>query len=117
MAVRRRKTRSAAMRNSSSRSTRRIRRSASVRRASSRRHSFRLPSQLPVRPSWLLMGVAGALFLWQFWAPLAGDTLTRWLSPRTAGTSGVLLLAASLVILGLEAAGFRQPPGGDRKSR
>jgi hypothetical protein len=58
------------------------------------------------------------LFLWQFCAPLVGDNLTRWLSSRTAGTSGVLLLAASLVILGLEAAGLRQPPGGNnRKSR
>lgn len=117
MAVSRRKTSSAATRKSNSRSTRRIRRTTSARRTSSRRRSFQLPSQLPVRPSWLLMGVAGMLFLWQFWAPLVGDNLTRWLSPRTAGTSGVLLLAASLVILGLEAAGLRQPPGGNRKSR
>lgn len=117
MTVSRRRTRSAATRKSRSRSTRRIRRTASAPRASSRWRSFQLPSRLPVRPSWLLMGVAGMLFLWQFWAPLAGDHLTRWLSPRTAGTSGVLLLAGSLVILGLEAAGFRQPPGGNRKSR
>ncbi|BCW97960.1 MAG: hypothetical protein KatS3mg024_0787 [Armatimonadota bacterium] len=115
MTVRRRKTSSAASRKSSSRSTRRIRRTASARRASSRKRFFQLPSQLPVRPSWLLMAVAGFLFLWQFWAPMAGDKLTRWLSPRTAGTCGVLLFATSLVILGLEAAGFRQSADSNRK--
>lgn|GEM_PF-1543461 len=76
-----------------------------------RRTPLRLPSELPFRPSFVLMALAGGLFVWQLAAPAAGEEFSRWLSPRAAGTSGVLLLAAALGVFALEAAGLRRPPG------
>ncbi len=94
-------------------STARPARKAARRPAAARRTARQRPfaAGLPVRPSFVLLGLAAALLLWQLWAPAGGDSLTRWLSARTAGTSGVLLLVAGLVVMGLEAAGLREPSG------
>lgn len=109
-------------RSTSSRSRATGRTTSSSRRVKTSRRTraarVRTPLTLPVRPSFVLLGLAIILLVWQMAVTPAVPEAERFFSGSVAGMAAVLLIVGGVVLMGLEGAGLRQPtePHGQKRS-